>query len=107
MKPVKSALRKRGRKPGGKDFSPRVRSLFDHAIREELKNGTLLDTLRQQLREDPVGTMQKMAPYAPKQVDVDMQQTVTVDTTQLSDQLLREVILGIRDEPAEANTPVH
>jgi hypothetical protein len=77
-----------GRKAGGKDFSPRVRSLFDIAIRESLADGTLLSKLKEQLRDDPVGTMQKMAGYAPKQVDMTLEQTVLLDTTQLTTDVL-------------------
>jgi hypothetical protein len=73
-----------GRKAGGKDFSPRVRSLFDIAIKETLANGTLLPKLKEQLLEDPAGTIQKMSGYAPKQVNMDIDQKVTVDTTKAS-----------------------
>jgi len=83
-----------GRKAGGKDFSPRVRSLFDIAIRETLDDGTLLPKLKAQLREDPAGTIQRMSGYAPKQVDMTLDQQVTIDTTKLTREVVEALYLS-------------
>lgn len=59
-----------GRKAGGKDFAPRVRSLFDIALKELLASGKLLPKLKEQLLSDPAGTFRAMSAYAPKQVEL-------------------------------------
>ncbi len=87
-----------GRKAGGKDFSPRVRALFDIAIKELLASGKLLPKLKEQLLNDPAGTMQRMAQYAPKQVDMKIDQAVTLDTTAMADNVLEEIFNRRRDE---------
>ena len=84
-----------GKRVGGKDFSPRVRSLFDIAIKEALADGSLLKKLKQQLLEDPAGTIQRMAQYAPKQHDINVEQTVTVQSTEVS-QTDMEIIKTLR-----------
>ncbi len=90
-----------GRKAGGKDFSPRVRSLFNIALKELLASGKLLPKLKEQLLEDPAGTIQKMSGYAPKQVDMTLDQQVTIDTTKLT----REVVeaLYLSEDPSDHN----
>ena len=74
-----------GRKAGGKDFAPRVRSLFDIALKEMIADGTLLPKLKKQLADDPAGTIQRFAGYAPKQVDMTLDQHVTIDRTEVSE----------------------
>ena len=80
-----------GRRPGGKDFAPRVRSSIDRAL-EKLEDTGEADTLLMAaFRDDFVGTLQKMAAYAPKVVDMSLETTVSVDTTQLSQAILQEM----------------
>jgi hypothetical protein len=55
-----------GRKRGGKDFAPRVRSAVDPVIKRLEKNGEIDSILLQAIREDPINSLQKLASYAPK-----------------------------------------
>ena len=98
-----------GRKAGGKDFSPRVRSLFDIAIKETLADGSLLPRLKEQLREDPAGTIQRMSGYAPKQHDIDVNQSLSLDTTKLTREVL-EALYTTKDDNEHnesSDRPIH
>jgi hypothetical protein len=80
-----------GKRPGGKDFSPRVRSLFDRALEKFEKTGDAEVAMQKALQDDFIGTLQRMAAYAPKQVDMSLEQVTPVDTTALSPALLKEM----------------
>ena len=80
-----------GRKSGGKDFAPRVRSFFDRELEAFIKTPSASKQMQQALRDDLVGTCAKMAAYAPKVVDMSLETTVSVDTTQLSEAILQEM----------------
>ena len=58
-----------GRKPGGRDFAPRVRSCIDRVLEKLEAKGDADILMEQALKEDFVGTLQKVASYAPKQVE--------------------------------------
>ena len=90
-----------GKKAGGKDFAPRVRSMFDRALEKLELKGDADKLMEQALTDDFMGTVQKMASYAPKQVDMTLDQQVTIDTTQLT----REVIESLYqlEEPNGSN----
>jgi len=80
-----------GRKAGGKDFAPRVRSMFDRALEKLELKGDADSLMEKALTEDFVGTIQRMSGYAPKTLDMTLDQQVTIDTTTLS----REVVEAI------------
>jgi hypothetical protein len=65
-----------GRKPGGKDFAPRVRSAVDRVIKRLEKNGEIDSILLQAIREDPINSLQKLASYAPKQLEATVTHTI-------------------------------
>jgi hypothetical protein len=78
-----------GKRAGGKDFAPRIRSMFDRALEKLELRGDADKLMEAALKEDFVGTVQRMAAYAPKQVDMSVDQTVTIDTTQITEETLR------------------
>jgi hypothetical protein len=61
-----------GRRPGGKDFAPRARSVIDRVIAKLEANGDADRLLEAAFIDDFVGTLQKVAPYAPKVIDLDV-----------------------------------
>jgi len=87
-----------GKRAGGRDFGPRVRSIFDRVL-EKLELRQDADKLMEKaLLDDFVGTIQKMSQYAPKQVDIALEQTVSLDTTKVSQDILQALFEGRRDE---------
>jgi TnpA family transposase len=98
-----------GRKAGGKDFSPRVRSIVDQVLEKMEKGGDARKLLEKQFREDFAGTLRAVAQYAPKQVDMSLTQTVSVDTTQVTDEILQQIINAKReaDSTSEGPAPLH
>ena len=58
-----------GRRLGGKDFAPRVRSVVDRVLEKLEKAGDADKLMEAALREDYIGTLAKIASYAPKQVE--------------------------------------
>jgi len=87
----------------GKDFGPRVRGLFNIAIKESIANGSLLPKLKKQLSDDPVGTFRAMAAYVPKQVDMSVDQQITVKGTEVTktDMAIIRALQEAQDEQAE------
>ncbi len=98
-----------GRRAGGTDFSPRVRSIVDQVLEKMEKAGDARALLEAQFREDFAGTLRAVASYAPKQIDMTLDQQVTIDTTKLT----REVVeaLYLSEDPSDHNegtsTAVH
>jgi len=80
-----------GRRAGGKDFSPRARSIIDQVLEKMQGNGDARKLLEAQFNEDFAGTLRAVAAFAPKQVDMTLDQQVSVDTTQLSKDVLTEM----------------
>ena len=58
------------KRAGGRDFAPRVRSIVDRVVEKLEKGGDADRLLEDQLREDYVGTLAKLAHYTTKQIDV-------------------------------------
>ncbi len=95
-----------GKKAGGKDFAPRVRSMFDRALEKLELKGDADKLMEAALKEDFVGTIQRMSAYAPKPVDMTLDQTVTVDSTMLGDEVLSALFERRQDEQ-ERSKQVH
>jgi len=87
----------------GKDFGPRVRGLFNIAIKESIADGSLLPKLKRQLKDDPAGTFRAMAAYVPKQVDMTVDQRVTVEGTEVTqtDMAIIRALKEAQDEQSE------
>jgi hypothetical protein len=98
-----------GRKAGGKDFAPRVRSVLDRALEKLELKGDADKLMEQALKDDFIGTLQRMAGYAPKTVDMTLEQTVLLDTTQLTTDVLNTMFAAKEaDEHNEGtDTAVH
>ena len=92
-----------GRKAAGPDFSGRVRAAFHRTLQEAVDNHKLDELLLAQVLEDPLGAMNKMAPYAPKQVDMTLEDKTPVDTTALSPALLKEMFEERLNRESEGN----
>lgn len=90
-----------GRRSGGKDFSPRVRSLVDQVLEKMQESGDARKLLEAQFTEDFAGTLRAVAAFAPKQVDMAIDQQISIDTTQLSREVV-EALYGL-EEPSEHN----
>ena len=58
-----------GRRAGGRDFAPRVRSCIDRVLEALEQSGDADALMEAAFREDYVGTLAKVAAYAPKQVE--------------------------------------
>ena len=58
-----------GKRPGGRDFAPRVRSAFDRVLAKLEQGGDIDILIEEQLRADCVGTLAKAAGYVPKQIE--------------------------------------
>jgi hypothetical protein len=80
-----------GKRAGGKDFSPRVRSIIDQVLETMEKSGDARKLLKKQFEDDFAGTLRAVASFAPKQVDMTLDQQLTVDTTQLSKDVLTQL----------------
>ena len=61
-----------GRRAGGRDFAPRVRSVVDRVLEALQKNGDADKLLGRQFRDDFAGTLRALSAYVPKQLDVDL-----------------------------------
>jgi hypothetical protein len=98
-----------GRRAGGPDFSGRVRSLFDRSLEKLELKGDADKLMQAALKDDFIGTIQRMASYAPKQVDMTLEQTVLLDTTQLTTDVLNTMFAAKEaDEHNEGtDTAVH
>jgi hypothetical protein len=59
-----------GKRAGGRDFAPRVRCAFDRVLEGMESRKELDPLLLAAMKEDPIGTISKMASYAPKQLDI-------------------------------------
>jgi hypothetical protein len=80
-----------GKRAGGKDFAPRVRSLVDQVFNKLEENGDARDLLEKQFKEDFAGTLRAVAAYAPKQIDMSVNQEDAPETIGTTDwTVLRE-----------------
>jgi hypothetical protein len=59
-----------GRRAGGRDFAPRVRSAVDRVLEELEKNGDADKLIKAQLENDFAGTIAKFAAYTTKHIDI-------------------------------------
>lgn len=96
-----------GKRAGGKDFAPRVRSLVDRVLEKLQLDGDAEELLEQAFRDDFAGTLKAMSAYAPKQVDMSLDQQVSLDTTQLSREVLTEMFSEKSRRDAESDKQVH
>jgi len=74
-----------GRRPGGRDFGPRVRSIVDRVLERLEANGDVDRLLTQAFEDDFPGTLRAVAAYAPKIIDA------TVSGAKLEDFVLGKV----------------
>ena len=83
--------------------------MVDRALERLEKTGDAEKYIDRALKEDFVGTLQRLASYAPKQVDMSLEQTVAIDTTQLSKEILREMFTEKekREGPAASPQQIH
>ena len=96
-----------GRRAGGKDFAPRIRSMVDRVLEKMHDTGKAEELLTKAFNEDFVGTARAMAAYAPKQVDIDLEQNVSIDTTALSKDVLNEMFAIKEKREAGHDSQVH
>ena len=89
-----------GRRAGGTDFSPRVRSIVDQVLEKMEKAGDARALLEAQFREDFAGTLRAVASYVPKQIDM---KVINEDAPSIIDTIdwamLREAKKHIESEP--------
>ena len=68
-----------GRKAGGKDFAPRVRSLVERVVAKLEQNGDAEKLLREQFEADFAGTLSKLQSYAIKQGSLEINGTLSLE----------------------------
>lgn len=73
-----------GRRPGGKDFAPRMRSAIDRVLAKLEEGGDIDKLLEAAIREDIVGAMAALAKYAPQQIEA------KIEGASLSDYVLAQ-----------------
>ena len=95
-----------GRKAGGKDFAPRVRSIVDRVLENLEDTGKAEKLLKEQFESDFAGTLRAVSAFAPKQIDVDVEKTVSIDTTELTQEVLQE-LFAEKAQRAGSDRAVH
>lgn len=96
-----------GRRPGGRDFTPRLRSLIDRVLQNWDNSGKAEKALNAALEEDFVGTLQRLSAYAPKQVDMAVEQSLSIDTTQLSAEALQVIFAERERRESDSDKSIH
>ena len=96
-----------GKRAGGRDFAPRVRSLVDRVLENWNDTGKAEKALNEALEADFVGTLQRLASYAPKQVDMAVEQSLSIDTTQLSAEALEAIFAEKERREQDSTGPIH
>lgn len=95
-----------GKRAGGRDFAPRVRSAVSRVLECLEEKGDLDALLMDAMQKDLVGTLSALAKYAPQQIDMAVE-NAPIDTTSLSPDILHTIFEERRRIASGADPEVH